>query len=296
MLLGYDAYGYKEGSSFSTTGALSDFYRCDLSNAIIDDINVDEDTTKSFSTVKETTWDYQTVLNCDFLGNLSGGSLNNNAISIEKIKFCRRRKDTLIWTPIKIIDFDKDVEIYSFIDYIPESATKYEYAVFPVTSGVSGSPVTTSITTEFEGTYICDKSNTYRLLYNLSYSDIEHITGETTIETADQYPTTIFSSLDYRKSGLKSLLVSATTINNNDGTFDASAEKAYRDAILKFLKNKKPKILKNDAGDYILVSLSNVKESRDSSFSNIKGDISFNFTEIGNAQDIKTLQNAGLSV
>jgi hypothetical protein len=74
---------------------------------------------------------------------------------------------------------------------------------------------------------------------------------------------------------------------------DYDAELTLREYVISFMKNGKPKIMKNDKGRYYLIVAKDVKEkphARDDA----SVTMSFNWVEIGDAEDLVTLVNSGL--
>ena len=139
---------------------------------------------------------------------------------------------------------------------------------------------------------VVDNETSYDLLYNFQLGDITSNIDANTITTlGGQYPFTIYGASKYKTGSASCLLV---TEESATGSIDVGAEKVLRNNIDKFLSNKKPKILKCDDGTYLLISISDnyvltPNENLLGSYS-----LSFNYTEIGDANDVDTLKKYGL--
>lgn len=293
MILGYDFWGDAE---FESSCALNNFNRLDLSNSIVDELYLDSDITKSFSTLKDD-WQYTTVMDAKFQGDLEAGSVNGKGVPIEQIKFRRRKTDSLLWQDIAIFDFDMMVKIYTFVDNIIASNEDYEYCLVPLTQGVIGNSITGQIHTSFDGTWISNTEKSYQLLANLEYSAIENVFPTTIIETFSKYPIILSSPVDYKKSTLKCKVLTSEVIENNGiSQSDIKPLKQLKDNMFKFFKSRKPFILKSANGDYYMVSLMNFKESPDNDLKGMVSGIQFDWVEVGDIENLTDLKNNGLAL
>lgn len=298
MIIGYDLFfGQNNSSIFNTIISLGNINSIIIGKGKFDEISFDEDISKVYNTTKEE-WDYQYVLDAKFQNNLEAGNIQNNGIEIAQIKFQKRLSDSLIWEDIAIVDFDTLQTIYTITDKYIKSNFEYEYAVIPLTSGVTGKRTTQSITPSFDGVFLCDATTQYQLLYNLDLKDIEHVNPSSILEPLNtQYPIIQYSVLDYKKGGIKALVLSTDTIALNGNDINKRSEKINRDNLMKWLKNHKPKILKSSSGEYMIISIiDNPSESPNNSFEGAIADVSFNFIEVDNAEREGALIENGLVV
>lgn len=291
MIISYDFFGYEDGTLFDSNVSLGTYNRLELKNGKFDEVKIDEEILAYDSGKKE--WGYYTVFKAEFKNDLEAGNVNLNGVPIIKFKLQKRKSTELLWQDVKEFDFDINIQQYVIIDKFVESGETYEYSLMPVGAGeIYGDRSTLSVDCEFENTWIFDKDIIYQLLYNLEYSEIENIQKSVTFETlGSQYPIIVDSDLDYRQSSIKAMLVSNGSMNGN---IDVKQEKLNRKQIVSFLKSRQPKILKDGGGNYILVKLSNVKEMPKNEFNQRLYDISFSWTEIGDALDDKTLRQNNL--
>ncbi len=294
MVLGFDFYGSENNVSFATSSALNNFNRIDVSNVVVDELMINTDENRTFIPEKES-WSYTTVMDALFNGDLSAGSVNNGGIPIQQIKLRKRKANSLEWADISLFEFNKDISIYSCIDRIIASNEDYEYSLVPITQGIVGNSLLGQIHTSFDGTWIANIENSYQLLADLEYSDIEHINPRTLIETYSKYPVMLISPVDYKKSTLKCKVLTNNVLENSSiEQSDIKPLKQLKDNMLKFFKSRKPFILKSANGDYLLVGLMNFKETPNNELKGMMSGIQFDWAELGNTEIIKDLQNAGL--
>jgi len=294
MLIGIDAF---DSSCFQTIVAFPSFYRIELSNSVVDEIYIDEDTEITDSIIKPVAWGFQTILDAPFSDDsLEGGSISSgNGLVIDHILFQKRKADELYWSNVSQIIYDGTSTFYEAIDKYVACDFDYEYSLLPMVNGVQGNRVTSpTITALFDGVFLSDKDNNYSLIFDVEYGSREHVTQSTELMPLNaQYPTIVFGNSDYVKFDIKSTSVSDTTYNSG-GKIDIKQEKLTRNKLLNFLKNKKPKIYRDGNGNIFLVSLlSNPTEEHQSGINGI-AKVSFVLVEIGNYEDNDTLINAGL--
>lgn len=281
MIIGYSLYGDTDTMVFQTINPIGSIYRMELTDSIIDEVEVRERTDLIYSTDKEE-WTYDTLLLAKFQGNLEAGNINLNGMTVEKIMFKKRRVEDLVWQDLVSYSIQDGVNVYQFVDRLVEAGTEYEYAILPIgEGGYEGKYNVERIVAEFEGTYICDKDNVFRLFYNLEYGDIENIISSSVIETFAQYPVVTYGNLDYKRGSIQCLILSDSTVDNGD--IDLAQEKILRKQIIQFLKNKKPKILKDSSRNYLMIAIiGSPKEIPNNDLAQQIYNISFDWVEIGN--------------
>ena len=295
MFISLDFFGLDSGAVFKTRLCHPNYNSVEISNMVLDQIYIDEDITIPYSTTKPDDWNYRTVLNAKLQNNLEGGSISAGGLIIEKVRFQRRRIDELMWQDIEQIPYKPGEQIlYEAIDKYIQNDFGYQYSIIPLTATVMGNRVTSSeITAGFEGVFISDNNNNYRLYYDIELGEITHNTPSTTLEPLNsQFPIVSYSNLDYRTGDITALFLSASTVNKN-GEVDIRMEKLGREQLLKFMKNRKPKFIRFPNGESMLVSLNgNPKESPNNNINGL-ATLSFSYTEIGGI-DSKTLAENGL--
>lgn len=225
-----------------------------LTKAVFDEILISKNVTNEYSNIIEQAWDFDTILHALFDGNLHAGNVDFTVEQVSKIRIKRRKKNSYDWITLFEVPIEK-VEDFDFerIDRYARSNQEYEYALVPVIGNAEGNLNINSIYSEFEGIYLVEK--------NLGYGSAI----ETSISTQKNRPTTVVNTLGRRtpyvitngKNNYYSGQVSAIYVNQNPDTCEMETESGwqYREAIMEFLCDGKPKILKSDDGRIWMVNV-----------------------------------------
>ena len=292
MILGYSMFHGKDNLVYKTNVYHPSYSKIELKNMTVDELYIDEDITIPYTIDKPDGWNYRTVIDSKFNNSLESGSVQANNFQIEKVRFQRRLTDEVEWQDVGEIEYKPDDQLlYEVIDKNIQNDFEYQYSILPITATVLGNRVVSDeIVSEFEGIFLSDKNNNYRLLYNIETDSMQHNISTAILEPLNsQYPIVIDGNLDYRSGGIKALFVSTETANRNDGKVTIRAEKLGRDRLMKFLKNRKPKVLRQPNGETMLVRV--VDKPQEEYMNNITGiaSVSFKFVEIG-GMDSETLK------
>jgi hypothetical protein len=332
LFLGLDFYG--ENSYYNTEINISNLANIQIQNCIVDEIKVDEEINDLYnSTVTKTEessgygdgyygdggfgegipnivyklnynkdeWGYDTVLLSLFTNEtlLEAGNINNNGVEVEYIRFKKRKADSLVWQTISDISFNSNNQLYSIIDRLVQSTEQYEFACVPLTSGIEGRESTVQIQCDFEGLWLVDKTQGIQFYYDLEYGEIENVTQVAVHQPLQSlFPYVQTSATDYHKSSISATIISADTLNRNttDGSqINIRQERLLRESIFAFLKNRKPKILKDGNGRYYMVMI--LGSPREKPMNELQGAIvgtQFDWIEVGDAFDNDTLKSANL--
>lgn len=298
-----------DGIAFDTCNPIDFVSNIKIENATYDELEVLKDTSSiDTNTEKSQGWLENTVLCARFNGDLVGGNVglyqNNTSYDILYIQIVRRKTDeTQVWDVYKEIPIQDKGETYKFIDRFLESEQEYEYGIRPIAYDENGKIIMGEVSmitksyVKYDYAHLLgrDENNEevqYTLIYNFKLGDITtNIDANTIVTLSGQYPITIYGASKYKTGNANYLLV---TEESTTGSINVSTEKALRNSIDKFLSNKKPKILKFEDGTYLLVSISDnftltPNENLIGSYT-----LTFNYTEIGDVNDIKTLIQYGL--
>ena len=294
MIIGFDFFGYNDGVVFDKTTSLGKFNTAEIRNSIVDELYITEGILGH--SIHKEVWSYDTVLHAKFTGDLEAGNINLAGQQIEFIKVRKRKIEVLNWQDVIQWEFSKDVQIYNHTDYFVEAGELYEYAIIPVAyGGFEGEYNIAEIECAFDGTWIVSKQERYRLFYNLDYGSITNVMSNQIFEPLGAtYPIIVHNgNLNYKKGSIKSLLVSSQS--EQEGDISVRQEKILRNHITQFLSDKKPKILKDGAGNYFLVSIvGNPELIANNSLNQKVYEISFEWVEFGDANNDKTLKLNGL--
>lgn len=293
MIIGYDPFGYQlQGNSFITNVYHPNYNKIELKNMTLDEIYIDEDITISNSTEKPNGWNYRTVLDAKLQGNIEGGSISAGGLEIEKIRFQRRLSDELYWEDIGQIDYKPHEQLlYEVIDKFVQNDFTYQYSLVPYTSNVMGNRVTSDeITVAFDGVFLSDKNNNYKLFYDIETDDIEHNIASAILQPLNsKYPIVSYGEANYKSGGITATFLSIETVNRYDGKITIKAEKLGRQRLMEYLTNRKPKVLRHQNGETMLINIVGTPKEIPDNNINGKMGVSFNYVEVGGT-DSETLK------
>lgn len=264
-----------------------------LVNGIIDHFNITSDTSKIYVETKPE-WDLDTILDCDFDGNIRGGNVGFTLQQVDMIKLKRRLYGTLDWITI----FKQNVETiddlnFGYRDYYLKSNQRYEYAIVPCLHGAEFNYIISEVTTKFNGIFVSDNTDTIRLIGGAMYPS-DNITQQIGILQPynKQYPKIITNpNIKYRTLTVTGDVLAFDENNALDKDRTKIIEK--RMEWEEFLTNGKPKIVKDWNGDTILG-----KVTTPPSFTYIGADmiipvVSFVITEQGKYDSQSDMYNNG---
>lgn len=283
FLIGFDMVGghYAFDANFSS----HDYTKVEMSGFVIDELSVDL-REKQFVQEKQP-WEATTVFIATFDNTLEAGNLSMNGEEVDALRFKKRKKGTMQWLLIDEIPYNPDQITYAVRDRLARSNIEYEYAIAPVVGKTEGELITNSIVALHEGLWVVDANNSVNILHEVEYGNIKHNTNTNVFELLDnKYPVTITGELDYVSGSNFGRLLAYDSWLEHKMNYDA--ELTLREYVIGFMKNGKPKILKNDKGRYYLIVAKDVEEIP-YKLDNGSVSVSFNWVEIGDAEDLETL-------
>lgn len=283
FLIGFDLVGghYPFDANISSY----DFTEIEAKGLIVDEISADLGN-KEF-TIEKGSWQANTIFLATFNNTLEAGNLSMGGTDVDTLRFKKRKKGELQWLLIDEQPYSKSQIAYVVRDRLARSNIEYEYAIVPVVGNVEGEMITNSIVALHEGLWIVDANNSVNIFCEVDYGTITHNTNTNVFELLDnRYPITITGELDYASGSNSGRLLAKESWQQHKMDYDA--ELNLRESVLKFMKNGKPKILKNDKGRYYLIVAKDIKEEP-YELDNASVTLSFNWIEIGNAEDLDTL-------
>ena len=126
----------------------------------------------------------------------------------------------------------------------------------------------------------------------VNYGTINHNTNVVSFDLLNnRYPVVISGELDYVSGTISGRLVSNESLLNNE--LNIQAEVNLRENVFAFMKNGKPKIMKNNEGRYYLIVVTDVVE-KPHPLNDASVTLSFNYVEVGDAEDLQTLIDSNL--
>lgn len=267
-----------------------------LTNAIFDHFNITRNTNTNYSTTIPTEWDYDTILDASFEGNLNAGNVDFLIDQISAIKIKRRVQGTFNWLTLKTIPVN-DVEDLTFVfnDFLNAYGVTYEYALVPVLNDIEGNYIISSVFSQFNGVFIGDAEQTFKFLYDVEYGTNARNQQVGTFQPlGKQYPIIVANGLLSYESGS----VSATILNDDyedAGIIDPVAIVQKKTIIKDYLTNKKAKLLKDFNGNVWLCMITdNVQVTYRTGSAMGIPQIQFNWVQIGDANSQSDLYNNGV--
>lgn len=296
MMCGYNFC--KDGNALDPAPIMANSFKTvRLTNGIFDHWNVNRDVNSSYSSQIPDTWGYLTVMDANFNGNIVAGNSAFSLSSIDGIKIKRRKTADFDWVSLKYISADELTTLsFTFNDNLAASGEQYEYAFVPVVGGVEGNYITNTISTKFDGVFICDLDTIYKFYAGVKYGTNERVQKIGVFEPyGRKYPVVVSNGLINYETGS----VTGTVLADNylkTKAMNRIAMVKEQKALKDFLTNKKAKILKDWNGhSWLMFVTDNISTSYEDKYGMGIADVSFDWTEIGDSNNQADLYNNGLT-
>ena len=276
----------------------------ELSNGIYDELFVTNDVESELTEDIQQEWDFNTILHATFDGNAMAGNMNWSIKTVSDIAIKRRKAGEFNWITLetKAVDSFDDFSIVG-MDKTAAPNFEYEYVVIPILNGIEGNySSATPLKVKSNSLVVLDKDEMWATIATDGFCDEVSNAPSSAITTMnDIYPTIISNT----SANYKTITVNCQCFPVND-TYDGSKRclssvKAMspaeittnNDAFMKFLNNKKPKILKNLDGRIWLVYVT-TPPTNSAENNYLLRKITFGCTEIGDVNSEEDLYYAGL--
>lgn len=270
-----------------------------VQNLVACDLYITTDTTIDDFSNLPTTWDEDTTqLWAKFDGDLNAGNITEKIQylldNVKQIKVKRTIKDKDDWTTLRVYNIDRNKAnlLFSFDDNTAAYGVEYTYAVVYVdNTGSESEYITTDIFSTFSGVFIGDIDTTYHFIADIKYGDVQRHQNVGVFEPLGRkYPIYVSNAeTNYSTGNFSGKIIGnylETDIINTKEIIDLS------DSLLDFLTNKRPKFIKDDNGNIWLVVVTGEPSiSYTNDFGRKLQDISFDWSEVGDADD---LEGAGM--
>lgn len=267
-----------------------------ISNGIFDHLDISSNVTSDASFEIPDGWDFDTIFDCNFNGNINGGNVDDFITNIVKVKIKRRKSGEFGWTTIRVFDIsDPNSLSFVFNDNLAMSDEDYEYAYVPTAPGdVEGNYIIDTVQTKYKGVYICDANTIYKFIANVQYDNTDNVqqVGTYTV-LGRRYPVVISNGLVNYQTGS----MSGTVLPDNyekTHTFSPTDITKQRNALVAFLTNKKPKMIKDYQGNMWLVYITGNPATQYANDGSGLVDVSLQWTEIGDKDNKGDLYRSGL--
>lgn len=258
-----------------------------IRNGIYDETYASRNTDRNYETTIPATWDYNTAIHAYFENNLNGGNVGFILSQVSSIKVKRRVLNTFEWVTLFEIPVSSIEDLYfERFDKYAQSGVIYEYSLVPVINGVEGTAYNNSVLSEFDGIFIIEKDRAFNTFVEVDMQEQKN-KPNAVINTIDRkYPYVVNNGQNNYYSGT----VSGAFIQFDHDVCQFKVDKGweYREDLMDFLQNGKPKILKHYDGRMRLISIvDNPTES--ASEHPDKAVTTFNWVEIGDYKSNRDL-------
>lgn len=267
-----------------------------LKNGVFDHWNATRDVASEYSPTIPTSWDYLTVMNANFNGNIESGNSEFSLGNIDGIKIKRRKTTDFNWVTLAYMKADELNSLnFTFNDNLAASGYTYEYAFVPVVAGVEGNYITNTIGAKFDGVFICDLDTIYKFYAGVKYGTNERVQKIGVFEPyGRKYPVVVSNGLINYETGSVTGTVLADNYLKTRAMNRIDMVKEQK-ALKDFLTNKKAKILKDwNSHSWLIVPIDNISTSYDSKYGMGIADVSFDWIELGDSDKQADLYNSGI--
>lgn len=239
-----------------------------IQNGVYDHLYAGYDVMSDYSHDLPTAWDFNTIMDCNFEDNISAGNIDDLTRNISSIKIKRREKGTFDWTTIKEIPITSVDDLsFIFTDNLASNYTQYEYAYVPITGQTEGSYTVSEVYSKFKGVFLCDVNTIYKFYADIEYGSTDSVQKIGTYEPfGRKYPVMVSNGLLGYDTGTVSALIVPKNFSETHG-FDRQAITKERNALFKWLTNKKPKMLKDwNGGEWLIQITGNPQTDYESNY------------------------------
>lgn len=271
-----------------------------IRNGVFENFNMTADVISPYSPDIPTTWQVLTLINANFNGTLNGGNVDFVMNELSGFKIKRRKLSDFNWVALGFMPIEDTTKLqFVFNDNLAASLEEYEYAFVPilgnVEDGVEGNYMTNTIGTNFKGVYICDQETIYRFYAGVSYGAQEQVQKMGVLEPLGRrYPVFVSNALtNYAKGN-----VTGTVLPNDYAEtrqIDKVAITKQREALVQFLTDGKPKILKDwNGASYLLFVTGNPQTTYLNNSGMTLANVGFDWTEAGDSNSQEDLVETGM--
>ena len=267
-----------------------------VQNGIFDHFHLTSNVTSDYSPIKNTEWAYLDIIVANFDGNINGGNVDFLLQYLTAIKVKRRIKGTFNWVTLKTVTVKAFEDLnFAFNDYIAANNTDYEYALVPILNGAEGDYITNSITSQFKGVFICEKDSIYKFYAGVAYGTGKRVKKIGVFEPyGSKYPVIVANAKTNYYSNSISFTVLPLDYEKNR-IMDRYEINKLTEEILNYITNNKAKIIKDwNNSIHLVYPSSEPNITYDNNWGMGKVDISFDYVEVGDANNEKDLMEFGL--
>lgn len=276
-----------------------------MTNGIYDELYATKSTSAySKETPAQSDWDFNTILHAFFSGDLHAGNVKYTAAEVDCLRIKRRKKGTLEWITLFEITVDSADDFhFERFDQYARSHTDYEYALIPVIyhieggEDVEGNLNISEVHSVFDDVFISERDTTYHAATELNWSVTKNHPSLVVAPINRKHPFVFGNgNSNYYSGTLSGIWVELDklcTYSNYMSWDDAWSEVwnhgwEYREGLMEFLCNGRPKILKLPDGRMWLITITD-SPTETVSLHYQTPTTSFNWTETDDCESGKAL-------
>ena len=239
-------------------------------------------------------WDEDTIMYTDFSTtcNANKSKIDLTAIDGLVIKKLDVGNPKAEWQTIYIHPVNKEANMsFEYIDYLCRTNREYKYNIVPITNGIEtymNNEV--SVKSEYDGIYITDGHTQYGTILDID-SKHPRKTNTSILEPVNShYPVSV-------KNGMLNYSIGSVTarfleLDDNCEIKDLKHNYYYQEKIIDFLSESYALVFKNYDGFMAIVAIDGEISDDPSDYSPAPK-LSFNWTQIGDADDYEQLADYG---
>lgn len=265
-----------------------------VENGIYDHIHITRDVKFAYNTTIPSVWDKPTILNASFNNTPNAGNVDYSLSQITAIRIKRRLKGTFEWMTLKEIPVKKLSDIhFNELDFLAQSNVEYEYALVLLIGNIESEYMIDDAVGSYYGIFVTDGEEIFKFKEGASYSSNERVHSTGVYEPyGSKYPVIVSNG---RLSYDKGTVTGSVILVDENEQLDRKAIVDKLQRIKTFLATPNAKVLKDMNGNIWLIAITdNLPINYYSEVGMGFADVSFNWTEIGNANNGQDLADNNL--
>ena len=270
-----------------------------VANGIYDDVFMTIDTNTDISGAIQEGWDSDVILYANFDSTLNASNITYLTSTIDHILVKRREKGTTKWQTIFAKEVNSPSDLYvNGIDMFARAEQTFEYALVPVYQGTEGDYYITTVDSDFDGVFIAERNTWFGTIVGTKCDVTKNATSSALELINQKYPKYIRNTKAnyYTGTCVGEFVKYLGCEDGTTGYFSFDKGWDWRNSLLEFLGDGKPKLLKYETGGVWLVNITGAptdSEVEDNLSSHRQ--ISFEWTQVGEHDSESDLYYANLS-
>lgn len=280
----------------ATPTAAGGIHSITLQNCAADELYVTTNVYTSWDGSIPEDWDFGTRIHALFHESLLGGNVEFTSDTISTILVKKRKEGELTWKTMFEIPIHSNHD-FNFIrqDFYNRSGFEYSYCLVPTLNGIeanyNSNYNTSSITAKYKGIFLIEKDLAYHSIMKTALSTTRNYSSSVITARGRSKPYVFYNGdMNYKEFDVETTFVAH---DQSNCLYDFENSWKFREAVDRFLTDKKPKILKNQDGEMALVCIVDPVSHADRGHP-LYVSTSFSAVETGDCESISDLYHNGL--